>query len=97
MQKRGIEERSEIERTYLSLERNALSEERTMLAYIRTYLALLGVVYLGLRFYFADSGWSIPLALGISLFFGLLIVMETIKIKRLRVKRRKLQHKHRGF
>ena len=96
MPKRKIsnEEKNSIERTVMSMVRSALSEERTLLAYIRTYLAVLGIVYIGLRFYFVDTLWSVPLAFGLSLFFGVLIVIETVKIKKLRVRRMKLQKKH---
>ena len=90
-------DKNSIERTFLSRERNALSEERTLLAYIRTYLAFLGIAYLGLRFYFEYSLWSIPLALSLSLFFGVLVVLETIKIRNLRSLRKKLQKKHVGI
>lgn len=86
-----------IERTFLSMERNALSEERTHLAYIRTYLALLGVVFLLMRFYFGGEVWAFPTALAFGLFFGILILVESVKIKKLRLERRRMQKKHRGF
>jgi uncharacterized membrane protein YidH (DUF202 family) len=86
-----------VERTFLALERNALSEERTLLAYIRTELAFIGVVILILRFYFEQDVWSIPVALALSIFFGALVLVETVKIKKIRRERRRLQKKHKGI
>ena len=89
-----VGEKNSIERTFLSKERNALSEERTILSYIRTELAFVGVVILILRFYFQEAVWSIPLAIVLMVFFGILLIFETIKIKMLRRKRHKFQKKY---
>ena len=90
-------EKSSVERTFLSKERNALSEERTVLAYIRTELAIVGVVALVLKFYFDEFSWSLPLAIVLFVIFGILIIFETSKIKKLRNKRRELQEKYIHF
>ena len=87
-------ERNSVERTFLSKERNALSEERTILAYIRTDLAVIGVVALILKFYFGDFLWSIHIAIFIFLIFGILIIFESFKIRKLRKKRHELQEKN---
>jgi len=86
-------EKNSVKRTFLSKERNALSEERTALAYIRTELAVIGVVALILKFYFEDYSWSLPFAIILFVVFGILIIYETFKIKKLRNKRRELQKK----
>jgi len=93
----GISEKNSIERTFLSKERNALSEERTVLAYITTELAVVGVITLILKFYFAEFMWSIPIATVLFVIFGILIIFETSKIQNLRKKRHKLQKKHIRF
>ena len=87
-------ERSSVERTFLSKEKNALSEERTVLAYIRTELAIVGVVALILKFYLAEFLWSVHIAIILFVIFGILIIFETSKIRRLRKKRREFQKKH---
>ncbi len=93
----GISEKNSIERTFLSKERNALSEERTVLAYITAELAVVGVIALILKFYFAEFIWSIPIAIILFVIFGILIIFETSKIRSLRKKRHKLQKKHIHF
>jgi len=87
-------EKNSIERTFLSKERNALSEERTILAYIRTDLAVVGVIALILKFYFTDFKWNIHIAIILFVIFGILIIIETFKIQKLRRKRHKLQKKY---
>ena len=87
-------EKNYIERIFLSKERNALSEERTVLAYTRTELAIVGVVALILKFYFAEFLWSAHIAIILFVIFGNLIIIETSKIRNLRKKRHELQKKH---
>ncbi|MFH1289975.1 MAG: DUF202 domain-containing protein, partial [Nanoarchaeota archaeon] len=80
-------DKSSVERTFLSKERNALSEERTVLSYIRTELAFVGIVILILRFYFTEASWSIPLAFILMVLFAIILIAETVKIKKLKRKR----------
>lgn len=81
-------------RTFLSLERNALSEERTILSYIRTELAFIGVIAILLRFFFAESYTAVVVSMILIGAFILLLLIESVKIHRLRLKRRKLQREH---
>lgn len=87
-------DKNSLKRTFLSRERNALSEERTVLAYIRTELAVAGVIAIILRFYFDQYSWSMPLAIVLFVVFGILIIFETSKIRKLRRNRHMLQKKH---
>jgi len=87
-------EKNSVKRTFLSRERNALSEERTVLAYIRTELAVVGVIAIILKFYFDQYSWSLPLAIVLFVVFGILIIFESSKIKRLRRNRHRLQKKY---
>ena len=87
-------EKNSVERTFLSKERNALSEERTILAYIITDLAVIGIVALILKFYFAGFIWSIHIAIISFVIFGILIIFESFKIRNLRKKRHELQKKY---
>lgn len=86
--------KNSVERTFLSKERNALSEERTILAYIRTDLAIVGVVAIILKFYFAEFLYSIHIAIFLFVVFGTLIIFESFKIRKLRKKRHELQKKY---
>ena len=79
---------------FLDRERNALSEERTILAYIRTELAFIGITLLALKFYFDEFSWSTNLAIILIIIFGILIIFESGKIKKLRKKRHELQERY---
>lgn len=80
--------------TFLSLERSMLAEERTLLAYIRTELTFLGVVIVLLKLYFDVYQWDAYLALAIFVLIGIIVFLETTKIKKLRNKRKVLQEKY---
>ncbi|MCH7850352.1 MAG: DUF202 domain-containing protein [Nanoarchaeota archaeon] len=92
-----ISEKNSMERTFLSNERNALSEERTILAYIRTELSIVGVIAIILKFYFDDFYWAPHIAISMFIIFGISIAFESIKIRKLKEKRKKYQEKHPHF
>jgi len=83
-----------IKNDFLDRERNALSEERTILAYIRTELAFIGIILLALKFYFDEFSWSINLAIILIVILGVILIFESVKIKKLRKKRHELQEKY---
>ena len=79
---------------FLSRERNALAEERTILAYIRTELALVGVIAIAFRFFLDQFKWSVPVTILLIILGGIVIFLESVKIKKLREKRHKLQKEY---
>ncbi|MBU0977828.1 MAG: DUF202 domain-containing protein [Nanoarchaeota archaeon] len=90
----SVGDRASVERTVLSRFRTMLSEERTILAYISAELTFIGVIIVILKFYFEKYPWSIPVALGVIAFFGVIILFEIGIIRNLRLRRRKMQKEH---
>ncbi|MBS3077729.1 DUF202 domain-containing protein [Candidatus Pacearchaeota archaeon] len=86
-----------VKRTFLSKERGTLSEERTVLAYINTELTFLGVVAVILKLYFASAEWTIYVTAGLFVFVGAIVFSEVRKIKKIRLKRQKIEKEEKGL
>lgn len=78
---------SSVGKNFLDEERNILAEERTLLAYIRTELGFFAAAILILKFYFDEGPWSLPIVIVLIIIGVIMVMRESLKIKKLRKKR----------